>query len=156
MEMNSCMVTNDLINPRLQTNYLGPYLLTEKLLPLLIASGTSKQPARIVNVASEAHYACPTFTINEINNIAIPPEAQYVHSKFLLISSTMALADRLKHERVVVHAVCPGMTMTEFFENFPKGQQIIFRFAGLFLGKSVEEAAANVVLGITCLGVYLT
>jgi NAD(P)-dependent dehydrogenase (short-subunit alcohol dehydrogenase family) len=36
-------------------NYLGPFLLTELLLPALRSSGSAKSPSRIVNVASSEH-----------------------------------------------------------------------------------------------------
>ena len=46
------LVTEDGQEMQLQTNHLGPFLLTNLLLPLLRAS---RRPARVVNVSSVAH-----------------------------------------------------------------------------------------------------
>jgi NAD(P)-dependent dehydrogenase (short-subunit alcohol dehydrogenase family) len=134
----------------MQTNYLGPYLLTQRLLPLLIASGTPSKPSRIVFVSSESHYTCPTFAFEDINNLESLPfnSLQYVISKFLCTVQTMALADQLKDQNVVVHAVCPGLTITEFWDNFPDSQKAFAQFLQRFsIGNSVPEAASNVILG---------
>src|SRR5438552_5399304 len=105
----------------MQTNYLGPYLFTQRLLPLLIASGRPSKPSRIVFVSSEGHYTCPTFSFENINKLEYLPmySVQYVISKFLCTVHAMALANQLKDQSVVVHAVCPGLTITEFWDNFP-------------------------------------
>jgi NAD(P)-dependent dehydrogenase (short-subunit alcohol dehydrogenase family) len=135
----------------MQTNYLGHYLLTHKLLPLLIASGRPSKPSRIVFVASEAHYACPTFAFENINNpdTLLSYSQQYGLSKFLSISHTMFLAEQLKHDNVMVHAVCPGMTITEFWDRFPSSSKAFAEFLQNWfsIGRSVFDAASNVILG---------
>lgn len=162
--IDSWMMTNDgnevmypprccRINIRMQTNYLGPCLLTQRLLPLLIASGTPTKPSRIVFVSSESHYTCSTFAFEDINNIESLPfySMQYVISKFLCTVQTMALADQLKDQNVVVHAVCPGLTITEFWDKFPDSQKSFAQFLQWFsIGNSVSQAASNVILGNVC------
>jgi retinol dehydrogenase-12 len=145
-----------LSNRRLQTNFLGPCLLTYRLLPLLtLRAGTSKRPTRIVNVVSEAHYVCPSFTIPQVNTVNISPESGYICSKFLLLTSTMALAEQLREKNIVVHAVCPGISLTEFFDKFPSWHQRVYHALGyLGIGKSVSEAADNIMLGMFS-GVYM-
>jgi len=60
----------------------------------------------------------------------------------------MALADQLKDQNVVVHAVCPGLTITEFWDKFPGTQKAFAQFLQLFsIGNSVSEAASNIILG---------
>jgi NAD(P)-dependent dehydrogenase (short-subunit alcohol dehydrogenase family) len=147
----------------MQTNYLGPYLLTQKLLPLIISSGAPSKPSRIINVVSEAHYTCPPFDFEDINNTStlLHPSLQYPLSKFLWVVATMGLADQLSDKNVVVHGVCPGITITEFWDKFPIWQKQIpmtLRFLGI--GKTVLEAAEIVLLPTVsddaelCTGVY--
>ena len=124
----------------MQTNYLGPYLLTQRLLPLLVASGTPNKPSRIIFVSSESHYTCPTFAFEDINNLESLPfySMQYVISKFLGVVQTMALADQLKDQNVVVHAVCPGLTISEFWDKFPGSQKAFAQFLRwISIGKNV-------------------
>lgn len=135
----------------MQTNYLGHYLLTQRLLPLLIASGTPSKPSRIVFVASEGHYACPTFSFSDINNpeSLVSYSQQYLISKFLSVTETMSLAEQLKSQNVVVHAVCPGLTITEFWDKFPETLKGLAQFlqSWFSIGRSVFDAASNVILG---------
>ena len=45
-------VTPDLIERTFATNYVGPFLLTNLLLPLLVSSSSQPVPSRVVNVGS--------------------------------------------------------------------------------------------------------
>jgi NAD(P)-dependent dehydrogenase (short-subunit alcohol dehydrogenase family) len=136
----------------MQTNYLGHYLLTHRLLPLLVARGTPSKPSRIINVASEAHYTCPSFEFDNINDIGSLSSyhLQYPISKFLSVVHTMGLAKQLEEKNVVVHAVCPGIAITEFWDKYPAWQKIVVQslHSYLSIGKTVSEAAANVLLGM--------
>lgn len=49
-------------------NYLSHFLLTELLLPVLKATGSDIDNARIVNVSSCAHEASPLFNFDTISN----------------------------------------------------------------------------------------
>jgi len=49
-------LTEDGIETTVQVNYLGPFLLTYCLLPLLKAGGTSDLSSRVINVSSVVHY----------------------------------------------------------------------------------------------------
>ena len=80
---------------------------------------------------------------------------QYVISKFLCTVHAMALANQLKDQSVVVHAVCPGLTITEFWDNFPRSQKSFAEFLQIFsIGRSVSDAASNVILGVPRLGPF--
>ena len=64
-------ITKDLVEQTFAANYLGPFLLTNLLLPLLTASSTPSFPTRVVNVGSEAHRFTPPggiqFRLEDIN-----------------------------------------------------------------------------------------
>jgi len=130
-----------------QTTYLGPYLLTYRLLPLVIKSGTSVSPSRILIVGSAGHFACPTFTFEKLDDPSTVLSTQYVTSKFLNTVHGMALANQLKNENVVVHTISPGLTMTSFWDPAPWYSKRISQFVrSLSLGKSIPQAAATVIL----------
>jgi NAD(P)-dependent dehydrogenase (short-subunit alcohol dehydrogenase family) len=94
-------------------NYLAPYLLTRKLLPVLQANG----PARIVNVASTAmgggsiDFADLQLT-HEFNGWQA-----YANSKLANVLFSYQLAAQLDSSSVVTNALCPGLIDTNFFHT---------------------------------------
>ncbi len=92
------------------TNHLGPFLLTNLVLPRILESA----PARIVNVASDAH----RFTRNGLDWDDLQSERGYKtfrvygKSKLANILFTRELARRLAGSGVTVNAVHPGAVGT--------------------------------------------
>lgn len=99
------------------TNHLGPYLFTRLLLDRIKQSG----PARIVNVASKAHYDAkgidwdalrkPTKTTTALNEYAV--------SKLSNVLFTKELARRLEGTGVTTYAVHPGVVATDVWRKVP-------------------------------------
>lgn len=91
----------------LATNQLGPFLFTELLRPLLIATG----PARVVNVASHAHRFAKSLDLEHIDAptsygwLGMP---RYGATKLMNILWTRELARRLTGTEVTANAVHPG------------------------------------------------
>lgn len=113
-------VTEDGIDVTFQTNYLGPFLLTLLLLPVLRANATG---ARIVNVSSQAHLAPTDFKTIDPHQ---PYEdtcqnrfAAYQYSKFYLVLFANRLNRLLQNSKVTVHCVDPGNVETNIFRTFP-------------------------------------
>jgi NAD(P)-dependent dehydrogenase (short-subunit alcohol dehydrogenase family) len=111
-------VTADLdsVHAALETNLFGAWRLTQALLPLLVRGAHP----RIVNVSSEAG------SIGEMTG----GTPAYSVSKAALNALTRLLAGELRHQRVLVNAVCPGWTATDM---------------GGGGGRPVAEGAASVV-----------
>ena len=114
-------------------NHLGHFLLTRLLLPTIKASA----PARIINVASDAHRVSKGLDFEDLmyekrkyRGIAV-----YGDSKLANILFTRELASRLQGSGVTVHAVHPGVVRTGFAKDGdvkgPLG--LIARIAGPFL-----------------------
>lgn len=92
------------------TNHLGPYLLTRLVLPRIVESA----PARIVNVASEAHrFAKAGLDFDDLQNEREYKTFRvYGESKLANLLFTRELARRLAGTGVTVNCVHPGAVAT--------------------------------------------
>ena len=113
-------LTCDGIERTFAVNYLGPFLLTHLLLPV-IRKGS---PSRIVTVASSAHE-----DVNQIPWENLPsldrydPWEVYSLSKFADVTFTYSLARNLKRTGVTANCLHPGIVNTKIlrsaFPNMP-------------------------------------
>lgn len=132
--------TEDGIERQFAINHLGPFLLTNLLLDLLKASA----PARIVNVASRAHYR-GRINFDDLNykkNYDGFLKA-YGQSKLANVLFTNELARRLEGTGVTANSLHPGVVATDIALKDSKG---IYRF-GWWLWKhfmiTTEQGAAT-------------
>ncbi|MCG7210106.1 SDR family NAD(P)-dependent oxidoreductase [Streptomyces arenae] len=97
-----------------QTNVVGTWSVTQKFLPLLIASGRG----RIVNVSSGAgsfwdpDYGLVNYPGFEMERFGAMPISAYAMTKTALNGLTLKMAKELKSDNILVNAVCPGVTAT--------------------------------------------
>ncbi|KAJ6626581.1 Retinol dehydrogenase 11 [Pseudolycoriella hygida] len=112
--------TPDGIEQTLQTNYLGPFLLTSLLLPALRKHDSS----RIINISSEAHLAVQDFPQEEFHQVFEDSSQNrfiaYQYSKFCLTLFTYCLRESLRSDKVKLICVNPGNTETNIFRTFPQ------------------------------------
>ena len=126
-------------------NHLGPFLLTNILLPLLRKAASEGEPGsvRVITVASSAHEYVSDLDWDDLqsigNFIATPA---YCKAKLANVLFARALADRLTDDGIVSHAMHPGAVDTNFFsygdtdmQGFGKTQPLI----------SAEEGADTVI-----------
>jgi retinol dehydrogenase-12 len=128
-------VTSEGVDAMLATNHLGPFLLTNLLLPLLERSA----PSRIVNLASDAH----KFGRLHIDDLSCDRRGygplgmrRYGETKTMNILFTRELARRLDGTGVTANAVHPGGVRT----NLGAPPKPVIAVVGLFL-KSPEVGA---------------
>lgn len=93
-------ITEDGLDVRFVVNTIAPYLLTQRLLPLLGTSG------RIINLSSAAQ--SPVNPKALTGNASLSAGAAYAQSKLAITMWSRALANSLKGNGPVVIAVNPG------------------------------------------------
>lgn len=121
------IVTEDGLERTVSVNYVAPYLLTRKLLPLMGAG------SRIVNMVSctyaIGHLDFPDFFLHGKKGRfwRIPI---YSNTKLALILFTMDLASRIRDRGIVVNAADPGIVSTNIIRMhlwFDPLTDILFR-----------------------------
>lgn len=133
-------LTIDGIERTFALNHLGYFLFTSLLLERVKASA----PARIVNVASDAHRTGEVdFDDLQSTGIYVSYRA-YSTSKLCNILFTYELARRLEGTGVTVNCAHPGVVATAFAASSP-WIGLFFKVARPFL-RTPEEGAATVVL----------
>ena len=109
------------------TNYLGPWWLTEQLMPSLRAAG----PGRVIDVSSKGLIAHPFLKVdleNADGSKRFSPERAYYHSKLALLTHTLDLARRTNPGELVAHAVwVPAVQVAlDRIPNVPAWQRSVY------------------------------
>ncbi|MFA7603129.1 MAG: SDR family NAD(P)-dependent oxidoreductase [Novosphingobium sp.] len=107
-------------------NHLGPFVLTEGLLPLLRAAAADAPTGavRILMTASDASEMVPGIDLDDMQSLAaFNPGLAYCTGKLANVLFARALAGRLAGSGIVAHAMAPGATDTPFFSYAPKETQ---------------------------------
>lgn len=103
-------------------NYLGPFLLTQLMLPLLrkAAANAPRGSVRIINTSSDASEMVSTINLDDMQNIAnFSVGAAYCGSKLANVLHARALAMRLAGDGIVAHSFHPGTVASNFFADVP-------------------------------------
>lgn len=121
--------TIDGIETTFAVNHLAYFLLTHLLLERLKASA----PARIVNVASDAHKFVNRIDFDDLGHRKSYGSMRvYGHSKLANILFTKELARRLEGTGVTANAVHPGAVATGLGGNNGAWARAIMKIVGLF------------------------
>jgi NAD(P)-dependent dehydrogenase (short-subunit alcohol dehydrogenase family) len=135
-------VTADGIEATLAVNHLGYFLLTTLLLDRLRASA----PARIVNVASDAH-KFGGLDFDDLNNQRrYSPMRVYGQSKLANILFTSELARRLAGSGVTVNCLHPGAVATGLGKNNGAWARVLIGFLRPFFRTPAGGAATSIYL----------
>lgn len=129
------------------SNHLGPFLLTQRLLPLLHAAtaGEPEGAARILMTASDASEMIPGFDWDDLQGLErFNPGASYCRCKLANVMFTRGLAKRLRKKGIVAHVMHPGLTDTNFINHADPQAQATMR-ARFDQAKTAAEAADTLI-----------
>lgn len=110
-------LTKDSFEMTFGVNHLGPYLFTSLLLDRLKTS----KPARIVNVASQAHYGPRAIDWDKLGKPtrSITGLDEYGVSKLCNVLFTKELAKRLDGSGVTTYSLHPGVIASDIWRRIP-------------------------------------
>lgn len=108
----------DLVRVTLEINTLGPLLMCQTFVPLMVKAGYG----RVVNVSSSR---------GQLNGMTDGGAPAYQMSKAALNTVTLMVADAVRDGNILVNSVCPGWTRTNL--------------GGPEAPRSVKEAAETIV-----------
>jgi dehydrogenase/reductase SDR family protein 12 len=131
-------LSDDGIELTFATNVVGPFLLTELLLPMLKDSA----PARVINVSSGGMYSQKLRPGDlQMEHGDFDSTTAYARTKRAEVILTEELAKRLEGSGVVVHSMHPGWADT------PGVRSSLPRFYGLMkpLLRTAEQGADTIV-----------
>lgn len=120
---DSLKLTSDGLEEGFAANHLGPFLLTQRLLPLLQATASSAEEGavRVIFTSSGASESAAPVDFDDIQNLAaFSPGKTYCAVKLANVLVTRELAQRVANSGIVVHAVAPGPVASRFFEYAPQ------------------------------------
>jgi NAD(P)-dependent dehydrogenase (short-subunit alcohol dehydrogenase family) len=121
------IITRDGNELTFQVNHLAPFLLTQLLMDLI----RSNTPARIVNVASSAHYSAHAAYFDDLNGEkSYNSFSAYSFSKLANILFSNELAKRMESSGITSNSLHPGTIDTNMLRISYGGG-----------GRSVEEGA---------------
>ncbi|HET8698874.1 MAG TPA: SDR family oxidoreductase [Gammaproteobacteria bacterium] len=136
---NKRKTTADGFERQFGVNHLAPFLLTHLLMDTLRRSA----PARIVNVASEAHRrARIDFEDLQCERTAYQGLRVYGMTKLANMLFTLELAHRLAGTGVTANCLHPGVVATHIANDLGVGG-VIFRLIGRLLLLSPKDGAAT-------------
>ncbi|MEO7043482.1 MAG: SDR family oxidoreductase [Gemmatimonadaceae bacterium] len=131
-------VTADGIERTFAVNYLAYFMLSNLLLPALLAAA----PSRIVNVASAAHEGGKLDFGNLQGESSYRNVAMYAASKLEDVMFTYALARRLDGKGITVNSLHPGVVATEIWRQVP----ILYTLSRWFMLSPEKGARTTVFL----------
>lgn len=144
---NSRKVTAEGLEMTFATNHLASFILTEELLPNLVAAAEPGRTARIVNVASNAHRK-GQLDLDDLmfERKRYAPMRVYQTSKLANVFFTYELARRLTDKPVTANCLHPGVIATGFGRNDRSLLHLGIRIAAPFMLTPAKGARTTIYL----------
>ena len=107
-------------------NHLGPFLLTDRLMPQLRAAAAASPPgtARIISVSSTGHASCPGIDWDDLQQTRDWRSGKsYCLAKLCNILFTRELARRVAADGIIANAMHPGVVASNFASHCEPGMK---------------------------------
>jgi NAD(P)-dependent dehydrogenase (short-subunit alcohol dehydrogenase family) len=142
--------TNEQLELTFGVNYIGYYLLTNKIMPLL----RDVRESRVVNMSSIAQYRVSNIDWDNINSERhYNKRESYDLSNLFRIMFTLALEERLrqKHYETIAVSCHPGVTLTNLSRFMPKilGNTMLTRIMNTLVFHTPYKAAMPALMAAT-------
>ncbi|MCW1400811.1 SDR family NAD(P)-dependent oxidoreductase [Novosphingobium sp. MW5] len=109
-------VTSEGLEESFAGNHLGPFVLTTRLLPLLLAAS---QP-RVINTSSDGSEMIPGLNWDNLQDpLANSPGAAYCSGKLANVIFAAELARRFGGQGLLAYSFHPGTVASNFFSHVP-------------------------------------
>jgi retinol dehydrogenase 12 len=135
-------ITSDGFEKTIETNLIGPFILTKLLLPLFV----NGEDNRIVNVCSD-FYKYGKFNIDKLNDYHWTKA--YAVSKYAVLLITIELADELKKYGITVNSLHPGVVRTKIMLTHKWYDSIINLILSKMYIDAVEGSKTSIYLSIS-------
>ncbi|MFT5483791.1 MAG: NAD(P)-dependent dehydrogenase (short-subunit alcohol dehydrogenase family) [Halieaceae bacterium] len=115
-------ITADGLESCFAGNHLGPFLLTNRLLPLLrrTAAELPAGSVRIINTSSDGSEMIPRLNFADLQNLeSFSPGAAYCSAKLANVMFARGLAQRLADDGILAFSVHPGTVASNFVSHVP-------------------------------------
>ncbi|WP_425997674.1 SDR family NAD(P)-dependent oxidoreductase [Caulobacter sp. DWR1-3-2b1] len=139
------VITPEGLEENFAGNHLGPFLLTDRLLPLIrrAAVDAPRGSVRIVNTSSDGGEMIPGLLWSDLQLLErFTPGHAYCQAKLANVLFARGLAQRLAADGVVAHAVHPGTIDSNFITHAEESTQAHIR---TLKAMSSEEGAQALV-----------
>lgn len=114
------VITSEGFEESFAANHLGPFLLTNRLLPMLreAARNAEKGSVRIINTSSDGSEMIPALNLDDLRTFETYTNGlAYCSGKLANVMFARSLAKRLGSEGIVAHAFHPGTVGSNFFSH---------------------------------------
>jgi NAD(P)-dependent dehydrogenase (short-subunit alcohol dehydrogenase family) len=111
------VMTEDGVEATFAVNYLGPFVLTELLMPRLLESAAGGAPSRVICVASVAHSRGRIHLDDLSLSSAWTSYAAYAQSKLANVMHAISLGERRDPKQLVAYSLHPGVVNTKLLRQ---------------------------------------
>jgi retinol dehydrogenase 12 len=135
-------LTEDGLETDFAVNHLAPFVLTNRLLPVL------KVPdeARVITVTSDNHKGVKQIPWDDLQGAQnFKPLQTYNRTKLMNIWFTRILAERLADSAVTANSVSPGFVRTQLGRNATGGFKFFFRQIAPLIQTTPEKGAQTAI-----------